>query len=125
MVTVLNELLQHIPLSCKSLSIQVDGASENWSNSVLAFGHLLVQSGRFEQVTFAREYMIIPSYCTPDSLAGLPVGHTHEDIDQIFSVVSRALQGGSKKEVVILHSRNEFISFLQNRVSAIFYLFIE
>ncbi len=43
---------------------------------------------------------------------GLMVGHTHEDIDQIFSVISKALL--RKSSPVQLRTPQEFDSFLQN-----------
>jgi hypothetical protein len=49
-VTVLNEALQHVPASARNLSIQLDGASENWSSVVMAFSQLLVECGRFDEV---------------------------------------------------------------------------
>ena len=47
------------------------------------------------------------------------MGHTHEDIDQAFSVISRALRGSSgrgKRELVSLNTREAFDSFLRDKV---------
>jgi hypothetical protein len=53
--------------------IQFDGGSENANKYVLAFLEHLVVKRLVRRVFFTR----------------LPVGHTHEDIDQTFSVISR------------------------------------
>ena len=61
----------------------------------------------------------IPEYAelTAFHLAGLPVGHTHEDIDQAFSVISRALLGGPKRDrEVTLNTREELVAFLTTKV---------
>ncbi len=47
-------------------------------------------------------------------MTGLPVGHTHEDIDQAFSVLSRALIG--QKAPIILNTREEFDKFISTKV---------
>ena len=49
-VTIINEAIQHIRPSARYLSVQLDGASENWNKSVLGFCHLLVDCGRFDEV---------------------------------------------------------------------------
>ncbi len=56
-ITILNEVLHHVPRTCKSLSIQLDGASENWSGTVLGFAQMLVLSNRFDDVGVYREFI--------------------------------------------------------------------
>ena len=58
------------------LYIQVDGGTENMNRFFLAYCDRLVAFGLFEKV----------------KVNFLMVGHTHEDIDQIFSVVSGTLK---------------------------------
>jgi hypothetical protein len=58
------------------LSLQLDSASVNKNKSFMAFLSLLVESGVFKEV----------------QVNFLIVGHTHEDIDQMFSCFSRALR---------------------------------
>ncbi len=50
------------------------------------------------------------------------MGHTHEDIDQTFSVISRALRGVSRvrRDLVILNTREQFDEFLKNEVILFF-----
>lgn len=55
------------------LTVQMDNASDNKAHAVLAFVAHLVEGGVFDSV----------------ALNFLMVGHTHEDIDQLFSVISR------------------------------------
>ena len=60
------------------LYMQLDNCSgDNKNYAILAFCNFLVDQGVFEQV----------------DVGFLPVGHTHEDIDQGFSVLSRHLKG--------------------------------
>ena len=60
-----------------NLHIQIDNTTAaNKTKVVMAWGQLLVQSGIFKSVTFGF----------------LPVGHTHEDIDQCFSVIAQHLK---------------------------------
>ena len=50
------------------------------------------------------------------------MGHTHEDIDQAFSVISRALRGTAgrgKRELVSLNTREAFDLFLKEKVCQI------
>lgn len=56
--------------------IQTDMGSENWNATVFALLGLLVHYGVFETIHFNR----------------LPVGHTHEDIDSIFGILSVVLK---------------------------------
>jgi len=55
------------------LMVQMDNASDNKAKVVMAFAAQLVEAGIFEEI----------------ELNFLIVGHTHEDIDQYFSVISR------------------------------------
>ena len=57
----------------KTLMLQLDNASDNKSYSILAFCSYLVERGVFGEIV----------------LSYLMVGHTHEDIDQFFSVISQ------------------------------------
>ena len=56
--------------------LQLDNASDNKSKAVLAFCDALVQMGVFKKI----------------KIGFLMVGHTHEDIDQYFSVIARKLR---------------------------------
>jgi hypothetical protein len=60
----------------KRLILQMDNASDNKAVAMLAFASHLVEEGVFEGV----------------ELNFLIVGHTHEDIDQMFSVISTKLR---------------------------------
>ena len=57
--------------------LQVDGVSTNWGWLTLSFITFLVMCGLFVSFEMARH----------------PVGNTHEDIDQLFSIIRRYLQG--------------------------------
>ena len=61
---------RHLP---KKICIQMDNASDNKAMAVLAFAAYMIEEGLAEEI----------------SLNFLLVGHTHEDIDQMFSVISR------------------------------------
>jgi hypothetical protein len=64
----------------KTLYLQLDNTSKDNKNvTMFAFASYLVQQGIFEEAF----------------LNFLPVGHTHEDIDQVFSVISRKLAKAS------------------------------
>ncbi len=47
-------------------------------------------------------------------LPGLMVGHTHEDIDQLFSLISKAMM--NKSESVELRTPSQFDTFLREKV---------
>ena len=66
---------RHKGMFPEEFHIQFDGGSENANKYVLAFLEHLVTKRLVRRVFFTR----------------LPVGHTHEDIDQTFSVISRHL----------------------------------
>jgi hypothetical protein len=59
------------------LRMNVDGGSENWNQTTFAFYAHLVTLGIFKKVVLTR----------------LPVGHTHNDLDAIFGIISMALHG--------------------------------
>ena len=59
-----------------TLYLQLDNASDNKSKALLAFCDGLVEQGVFKKV----------------KLSFLLVGHTHEDIDQYFSVIARKIR---------------------------------
>jgi len=59
-----------------TLYVQVDGGSENKNQWVLAYFVLLISLGLFTKI----------------KMCFLPVGHTHEDIDQGFSCIARKLR---------------------------------
>lgn len=59
------------------LFLQLDGGSENTSKTFYSLCEHLVRIGIFDRIDVAR----------------LPVGHTHEDIDALFGVLWRAMQG--------------------------------
>jgi len=90
-VSLLSEVIYDIPTSVSNLGIQLDGSSENWNITLLAFLNHLAEENIFESVTVHR----------------LPVGHTHEDIDQLFSVISQ-----TPREKELIHSPMEFEQLL-------------
>ncbi len=58
-VTILNDVLTRVNKGSPvdELSIQLDGASENWNKTLLSFGQLLLESGHVKsQVGIFREY---------------------------------------------------------------------
>lgn len=75
------------------LHLQLDNASDNKSIQMLAFLGYLIEKRIFHKITVS--YLI--------------VGHTHEDIDQYFSVISRFF----KKELKCIYSVSGFITALQ------------
>lgn len=58
----------------KTLFLQLDNASDNKNNYVLSYLATLVEAGVFSNIY----------------VSFLPVGHTHADIDQYFSVIARS-----------------------------------
>jgi len=63
----------------KTLFLQLDNCSgENKNKYVFSFLSELVHNGTFDSIV----------------VSFLPVGHTHEDIDQMFSVIAKALDKG-------------------------------
>ena len=75
----------HMP---RHISVQMDNASDNKAFAVLSFAAHLVEAG----------------VCDTVELNFLMVGHTHEDIDQLFSVISRRFKRlvfGTRDGVVV------------------------
>ena len=56
----------------RKLYLQVDGGSENENRWVISYLSLLIDIGMFDLI----------------QMSFLPVGHTHEDIDQAFSRIA-------------------------------------
>ncbi len=59
-ITILTDVVSNIRTtsrfkSTRALSIQFDGASENWNQSLLAWCHLIVAGRAFDEVTIYRE----------------------------------------------------------------------
>ena len=83
-------LLMYPPPLPDVLYLQLDNCSGDNKNAwVLAFAHWLVEAGVFQKV----------------KLSFLVVGHTHEDIDGCFGVLSRQIAG--KKIVTLSEMRRE------------------
>lgn len=75
--SILLDVLNRIDTTADVLYLQVDGASgENKNRHLFALCAYLVATGVFSKV----------------KVSFLPVGHTHEDIDQLFSSIARALR---------------------------------
>ncbi|XP_065945227.1 uncharacterized protein [Magallana gigas] len=94
------------------LHLQTDSASDNKNKTALDFLGLLVHLGIFEEVflvyimhnlilnyfLFINKYLLV-TYTVTNILFllcylhMLPVGHTHEDIDSMFSIFSSSLKG--------------------------------
>ena len=72
---------------------------DNKNKYMLVYSALLVEIGLFVKVSFngnlrvhaAYDLQCIHTY-TQVKISFLPVGHTHEDIDQLFSCISRCLK---------------------------------
>lgn len=78
----------HKPMP-KTLYLQMDNCSrENKNKYMLAINHLLVYNGVFMKV----------------KMSFLPVGHTHEDVDQMFSRFATHLKGRHVITLYMLHS---------------------
>ena len=73
--------------------LQIDGASDNKNRYLFAYIAWLVERGVFDRV----------------QCHFLAVGHTHEDIDQLFSVISKALK---KQDVLTIDRLCELIAGL-------------
>lgn len=85
----------------QTLFLQVDGASDNINQTMLRFACWLCQKKICKTVCGAARRMHFETDGTLNNLCGrpihplqvvisrLPVGHTHEDIDQKFSVISQ------------------------------------
>ena len=83
----------------QTLFVQVDGASDNVNQTVLRFLAWLCQQGVCRTVSVCRtpleelersSFHVLPVVGDLQVyLTRLPVGHTHEDVDQRFSVTSR------------------------------------
>jgi hypothetical protein len=77
-ISTIHRTLQEIPAEKRAdkLYLQLDGASNNKCKAVLAYCCWLVNQKVFKQI----------------KISFLIVGHTHEDCDQCFSVISRRLK---------------------------------
>ena len=64
------------------MKVCIDGGSENWNHTVFAFFTHLVTAGVVKEVWLTR----------------MPVGHTHNDQDALFSRVSVGLHGSGKMD---------------------------
>ena len=77
------------------LYIQMDNTCrDNKNKYTLTFLALLVELGIFRKVNLWLLSLLCWYYCAllQVKLGCLPVGHTHEDIDQTFSCISRHLK---------------------------------
>jgi hypothetical protein len=76
-IEILHRVLGTIPIESRVLYVQMDNcARENKNKDVFAYLSYLVKCGLFDRV----------------EASFLPVGHTHEDIDQLFSVIGNYLK---------------------------------
>ena len=125
-ITVLHRILRHVRSishfgQARDLSIQFDGASENWNKYLLAYCHLLVASRAFDSASIYSMSHIsaIIHLNSQSAVTGLSPGHTHEDVDAVFNVIAQALIGkGCNRGVnaVTIHSVPAFHNFLKNSV---------
>ena len=81
--------------SPRTLYLQVDGGSENKNQWMISYLSLLIEVGLFDKV----------------KMCFLPVGHTHEDIDQAFSRIAVYL---NKHDAL---SYDEFIQAIHKSIS--------
>ena len=104
----------------RKLYLQVDGGSENKNKWMISYLSLLVEVGMFDYI----------------KMSFLPVGHTHEDIDQAFSRIAVHLnrndaidmdefvqairesfkKDGNPPEVSIIGAAFDFKNFLKGRL---------
>ena len=122
-ITILTEVLEDLRSdskfqSTKRLSIQFDGSSENWNQSFLGWCHLLVAGRAFDEVTVYRKFTVLVSQRNLTQVhAGLPPGHTHEDVDALFSLIKQALVGKLGKSqgtrIVLLRTVQDMCEFLR------------
>jgi hypothetical protein len=84
------------------LYIQLDNTtSDNKNHWVLEFISMLVQQRIFKEVFFRGIYF--PSYLSQVKLGFMMVGHTHDDVDQMFSRFSVRLKNYYKTIVALTH----------------------
>lgn len=92
LLDVLQRIIDHrrkynMPMP-KTLYLQMDNCTrENKNKYMLAISHLLVYNG----------------VCMKVKISFLPVGHTHEDVDQMFSRFATHLKGKHVITLVMLH----------------------
>ena len=68
-INVLQDLVCKLAPTVDTLYLQIDGCGDNVNNAIMVWLQLLVEARRFNDIQVNR----------------LPVGHTHEDIGQLFS----------------------------------------
>ena len=96
LLSALNHLCETTALP-KHMHLQMDNcARENKNRFVLAFMSMLVQLNIFETVQRLFSSIVIPLKV---ELSFLPVGHTHNDIDQMFSKMSQHLAKNTVKHL--------------------------
>ena len=67
-ITILNDVIERVTAGqgVEDLSIQLDGASENWNKSLLCFAQLLVETGKVKNEVGI--YRKCAQYYNPDEL---------------------------------------------------------
>jgi hypothetical protein len=94
----IKRMIERGSTSSKTLFVQLDGASDNACVTVRRYCAWVVQQGWYWEVCVTEMLSQCDASSRPLTLstpaaqvivARLPVGHTHEDIDQRFSIVSR------------------------------------